>query len=69
MAAITQPRAGWPYTGRRYGSFGGKVGNIPDFMLGTMRVYPHVSGTINVFPHVSGKVSVGPYLYGDIRVN
>jgi|GEM_PF-1800734 len=70
MPAITQPRAQFPFTGRRYGSFSGKgVIGTPDFMHGTIDIRPHLFGTMSVQTHLSGKLSVLPHLHGDIRTN
>lgn len=64
MAAITQPRFGFPYTGRRYGSFAGKTpsdtGNVPDFMHGTINLRPYVLGAISVQPHLNGSIRTNP---------
>lgn len=58
MAAVTQPRATFPFTGMRYAFVRGN--NTPDFMHGTLRIVPHIVGKIAVEPAVRGKVEVNP---------
>lgn len=58
MAAITQPRAGVPYTGRRYGSFDRSRPIAPDFMRGTLRIVAYVDGKINIAPSLRGEIGI-----------
>jgi hypothetical protein len=70
MAAITQTRAWGAFTGRRYGSFSGKLEvSSPDFMHGTLSTTPYISGSVLVQPYLFGKLIMIPHLHGDIRTN
>ena len=68
MAAITQPRAQFPFTGQRYGAFN-KIVAFPDFMHGTLSVRQYLSGDIDARSYLSGKLNTGPHLNGDVRTN
>lgn len=68
--ALTQTIAWGPFTGRRYGSFAGKLQvTFPDFMHGTVSVTPYILGSVLVSPHLFGKLTTIPHLNGDIRTN
>lgn len=73
MAAITQMRGSFPFTGRRYGSFANKVSPIdpelPNFMRGSLRVVPHVGGDIRVVSAFFGEITVNNTLGGKIETN
>lgn len=68
MAAKTQPRATFPFTGQRYLRFRNSA-SAPDFMHGTLNAYLIVAGSIRVLPHVAGDVAVGTHVRGKVQVN
>jgi hypothetical protein len=67
MVAITHPRALFPYTGRRYGSFD-KAG-VRNFMRGSLNIFPHVVGSVRTAAHLSGDIGVESTLVGKIETN
>ena len=57
-----------PFPGRESGAFANKL-KTPDFMRGSLSVYPYVDGEVKVVVDVSGDVGVDSALRGRIETN